>query len=104
MILAGTVEPVYRGLVWIMAIRRQGIYFAMISAYRPVSTSSAQALFTGGEDVVCSVLATQSLRPVLLYSRTPTYRFVVVLFVAYPAHICASCIAVRSGVLKRCDP
>jgi branched-chain amino acid transport system permease protein len=83
-ILAGTVAAGLIGLVvGAVAIRRQGIYFAMITLAiaQMVFFVCLQAPFTGGEDGLQGVPRGKLLGLVSLESDTTMYYFVVALFV-----------------------
>ena len=83
-ILAGTVGAGLIGLVvGAVAIRRQGIYFAMITLAiaQMVYFVCLQASFTGGEDGLQGVPRGSLLGLVSLESDTNMYYFVVALFV-----------------------
>ncbi len=83
-ILAGTVVAGLIGLVvGLVAIRRQGIYFAMITLAiaQMVFFVCLQAPFTGGEDGLQGVPRGKLFGLVSLASDTTMYYFVVALFV-----------------------
>jgi len=83
-ILAGTVAAGLIGLVvGAVAIRRQGIYFAMITLAiaQMVFFVCLQAPFTGGEDGLQGVPRGKLLGFISLESDTTMYYFVVALFV-----------------------
>ncbi|MFM9901235.1 MAG: branched-chain amino acid ABC transporter permease [Polaromonas sp.] len=84
-ILAGTVGAGLIGLVvGAVAIRRQGIYFAMITLAiaQMVYFVCLQASFTGGEDGLQGVPRGHLFGVIPLQSDTNMYYFVVALFVA----------------------
>ena len=78
---AATVLGVFAGL---LAIRRQGIYFAMITLAlaQMVFFFCLQAPFTGGEDGIQSVPRGKLLGMVGLTSNTVMYYFVLAIFLA----------------------
>lgn len=83
-ILAGTVAAGLIGLVvGLVAIRRQGIYFAMITLAiaQMVYFVCLQAPFTGGEDGLQGVPRGKLLGLMSLESDTSMYYFVVAIFV-----------------------
>jgi branched-chain amino acid transport system permease protein len=83
-ILAGTVGAGLLGLlVGIVAIRRQGIYFAMITLAiaQMVYFVCLQAPFTGGEDGLQGVSRGNLFGMIPLASDTAMYYFVVAIFV-----------------------
>lgn len=83
-ILAGTVAAGLIGLVvGLVAIRRQGIYFAMITLAiaQMVYFVCLQAPFTGGEDGLQGVPRGKLLGLISLESDTTMYYFVVAIFV-----------------------
>jgi branched-chain amino acid transport system permease protein len=84
-ILLGTAAAAALGMVaGALAIRRQGIYFAMITLAlaQMVYFFSLQAPFTGGEDGIQAVPRGKLLGLIDLSSVTATYVFVLVIFLA----------------------
>jgi len=84
-IFAGVAASAFLGLVFgLVAIRRQGIYFAMITLAlaQMVFFICLQAPFTGGEDGLQGVPRGNLLGLVSLASDTAMYYVVVVVFVA----------------------
>ena len=84
-LLAGTVAAALIGLVvGLVAIRRQGIYFAMITLAiaQMVFFVCLQAPFTGGEDGLQGVPRGRFLGLISLESDTVMYYFVVAIFIA----------------------
>ena len=84
-VLVGTAVASALGLVsGALAIRRQGIYFAMITLAlsQMMYFFALQAKFTGGEDGIQAVPRGQLFGVVDLSDQTAMYIFVVVLFVA----------------------
>jgi branched-chain amino acid transport system permease protein len=77
---ASTVLGVFAGL---LAIRRQGIYFAMITLAlaQMVFFYALQAPFTGGEDGIQSVPRGKFLGLLDLHSNTVMYYFVLAIFI-----------------------
>ena len=84
-ILAGVVIAAFLGLLFgLVAIRRQGIYFAMITLAmaQMVFFICLQAPFTGGEDGLQGVPRGKLLGVLDLESDTTMYYVVVVIFIA----------------------
>jgi branched-chain amino acid transport system permease protein len=84
-ILTGTVTATLLGvLAGLLAIRRQGIYFAMITLAlaQMVYFFALQAPFTGGEDGIQSVPRGKFLGLVGLTDNTVMYYFVLAIFTA----------------------
>ncbi len=84
-ILAGTLVAALLGLVFgALAIRRQGIYFAMITLAlaQMVFFFSVQAKFTGGEDGIQAVPRGRLLGVLNLGDDRALYYFVAVVFMA----------------------
>ncbi len=81
-VLAGTIAAAALGLViGSLAIRRQGIYFAMVTLAfaQMVYFSALQAEFTGGEDGIQSVPRNDLFGLIPLQSNLAVYFFVLVL-------------------------
>ena len=84
-LLAGTAAAAVLGLIFgVIAIRRQGIYFAMITLAmaQMVYFIALQAPFTGGEDGLQGVARGKLFGLLSLASDTTMYYLVVVVFVA----------------------
>ena len=84
-ILAGVIVAAFIGLIFgLIAIRRQGIYFAMITLAiaQMVYFVCLQASFTGGEDGLQGVPRGALLGMISLESDTVMYYLVVAIFVA----------------------
>jgi branched-chain amino acid transport system permease protein len=84
-ILAGTAAATLLGFVTgMLAIRRQGIYFAMITLAlaQMVYFFCIQAPFTGGEDGIQSVPRTKLLGLIDLHDNLVMYYFVLAIFAA----------------------
>src|SRR5215470_12421407 len=84
-ILAGTATAAVLGLiVGLLAIRRQGIYFAMITLAlaQMMFFFALQAKFTGGEDGIQSVPRGKLFGFIDLSNQMTMYVFVVVVFLA----------------------
>ena len=84
-IIAGAIGSAALGLLFgLIAIRRQGIYFAMITLAlaQMVFFICLQAPFTGGEDGLQGVARGQLLGVLSLESDTVMYYFVAAIFVA----------------------
>jgi branched-chain amino acid transport system permease protein len=93
---ASTVLGVFAGL---LAIRRQGIYFAMITLAlaQMVFFFCLQAPFTGGEDGIQSVPRGKLLGLVSLTDNTVMYYFVLAIFTAASSSSTHHPLALRAG-------